>query len=206
MSNDATLPSGDDLATPLGTDFYLLDELLTEEERAFRDGVRATCHERIAPIAGEYWNAGGIDDRMVKTYFDLGVAGIGLEESGKGFSPLAEGMISLELARADGALATFNAVHSALVMTSMSLLGDAEQKERWLPKLASGEILGAMGLTEPTHGSDVVQLETTAVRDGDFYILNGAKRWIGLATVCDIVIVWARDDDGKWGRRSPTVA
>lgn len=104
-----------------------------------------------------------------------------------------------ELARADGSLSTLNAVHSGLAMTSIGLLGSKEQKQRWLPAMATFERTGAFALTEPTHGTDVVNLETTAHRDGDEWVINGAKRWIGNGHVADIVVVWARDDDGKVG-------
>ena len=104
-----------------------------------------------------------------------------------------------ELARGDGSVATLNAVHSGLAMTCVHLLGSPEQRERWLPGLARVDLLGAVALTEPTHGSDVVSLETTARRDGDHWVLDGAKRWIGNGSVCDLAVVWARDDDGDVG-------
>jgi glutaryl-CoA dehydrogenase len=114
-------------------------------------------------------------------------------------SPLAEGLVTLEFARGDGSFSTFHSVHSGLATTAIALLGSEEQKQRWLPDLAACISLGAFALTEPDHGSDVVRLATTARRDGDCWVLDGAKRWIGLGTLADIVIVWARDDDGKVG-------
>src|SRR5699024_5607957 len=113
--------------------------------------------------------------------------------------PLAEGMMCAELARGDGSVATLNAVHSGLAMTSVHELGSPEQRERWLPGMASVDLLGAVALTEPTHGSDVVSLETTARRDGDAWVLDGAERWIGNGSVADLVVVWARDDEGDVG-------
>jgi glutaryl-CoA dehydrogenase len=111
-------------------------------------------------------------------------------------SPVADGLVALELARGDGSFSTFNSVHSGLAMSSIDLLGSEEQKQRWLPAMARCEKLGAFALTEPDHGSDVVRLETRARRDGDCWVLNGAKRWIGNGTIADLVLVWARDEDG----------
>jgi glutaryl-CoA dehydrogenase len=112
---------------------------------------------------------------------------------------VATGLVGMELGRADGSICTFFGVHSGLAMTSIALLGSEEQKRRWLPAMARMEKLGAFGLTEPDHGSDAVALETRARRDGDHWVLDGAKRWIGNASFADLVVVWARDDDGKVG-------
>ncbi len=194
------IPDGSDLGRSRGTDFMHLDDLLSESELAFRDRVRTVCDEQVVPIAADYWERGEFDQRMVEVYRGLGVAGATIEGYGcAGISPLAEGMIALELARADGSLATCNAVHSGLAMTSVHVLGSPEQRQRWLPGMASVELLGAVALTEPNHGSDVVSMETTARRDGGEWVLDGAKRWIGHGTVADLVVVWARDDDGKVG-------
>lgn len=191
---------GAQLARSRGTDFYGLDELLTEPERALRDRVREICDARIAPIAGDYWEQARFDPRMVAVYRDLGVAGGSIEGYGcPGVSVLAEGMITLELARCDGSLATFGGVHSGLAMTSVHLLGSPEQRERWLPPMARLERLGAVALTEPEHGSDVVSMDTVARRDGAGWTLHGQKRWIGNGSVADVVVVWARDDDGNVG-------
>ena len=116
-----------------------------------------------------------------------------------GMSRLAAGIVSRELARADGSLNTFFGVHSGLAMGSIALLGSEEQKARWLAPMARLELIGAFALTEPEHGSDSVSLETEARRDGDSYVLNGAKRWIGNASFADLVIVWARDNEGDVG-------
>ncbi|HEY6591182.1 MAG TPA: acyl-CoA dehydrogenase family protein, partial [Actinomycetota bacterium] len=116
-----------------------------------------------------------------------------------GLSTVAAGLVGMELGRGDGSICTFFGVHSGLAMTSIALLGDEEQKQRWLPAMARMEQIGAFGLTEPEHGSDAVALETRARRDGDQWVLDGAKRWIGNASFADLVIVWARDDDGKVG-------
>ena len=194
------LPSGDDLAISRGTDFYNLDELLTEKERELRDRVRIWCDTEVAPAAAGYWERAEFPVELAKGYGRLGIAGASIVGDGcPGLSYLAEGMIAAELARGDGSIATLNAVHSGLAMTTIAMLGSAEQRARYLPRMATCDVLGAFALTEPKHGSDVVALETRAQRDGDEWVLTGEKRWIGNGTVAGIVIVWARDDDGQVG-------
>jgi glutaryl-CoA dehydrogenase len=115
-----------------------------------------------------------------------------------GMSPLARGLVNMELHRGDGSLGTFLGVQSGLAMKSIDLLGSEEQKERWLPAMARLEAIGAFALTEPEHGSDSVALETSARRDGDAWVLHGAKRWIGNGSIADVVVVWARSaEDGE---------
>ncbi|HSP60979.1 MAG TPA: acyl-CoA dehydrogenase family protein [Ornithinimicrobium sp.] len=194
------LPDGSDLGRGRGTDFYGLDDLLTDRERALRDGVRRWCDEEVVPRAAEFWEGARFPRELLEGYAATRVAGAAIGGYGcAGVSPLAEGMMCAELARGDGSVATLNAVHSGLAMTSVHLLGSDEQRERWLPAMARLELLGAVALTEPTHGSDVVSLETTARRDGDHWVLDGAKRWIGNGSVCDLAVVWARDDGGDVG-------
>jgi glutaryl-CoA dehydrogenase len=112
---------------------------------------------------------------------------------------VAAGLVAAEWARADGSLGTFYGVHSFLAMQSIALLGDEEQRERWLPEMARLEKIGAFGLTEPQHGSDAVGLETSARLDGDAYVLNGQKKWIGNGSIADYVLIWARGEDGAVG-------
>jgi glutaryl-CoA dehydrogenase len=131
---------------------------------------------------------------------ELGVVGGAIAEHGcPGLSPVAAGLVSMELARADGSLSTFYGVQSGLVMGAIALLGSEGQRAEWLPRLARLEAIGAFALTEPNRGSDVILLETRARREGDGYVLDGAKRWIGNGTIADVVLVWARDDDGGVG-------
>jgi glutaryl-CoA dehydrogenase len=190
-----------ELGRSLGTDFFCIDELLTDEERAIRDKVRAFADEKIIPLANEYWERADFIPRpLLDEFAQLRVAGGAISGYDcPGMSAVAEGLVAAELARGDGSFSTFNSVHGGLVMHSIDTLGSAEQKQRWLPALARCEKLGAFALTEPDHGSDVVSLATRAHRDGDSYVLNGTKRWIGNGTEADIVLVWARDDDGQVG-------
>ena len=181
-------------------DYYRLDEQLTDAERAIRDRVRAFGEHEVLPVINDYWERAAFPFELVPKLAELGVAGTTIEGYGcPGMSRLAAGIVSRELARADGSLNTFFAVHSGLAMGSIALLGSEEQRSRWLPPMAGLELIGAFALTEPEHGSDSVSLETTARRDGNGYVLNGAKRWIGNASFADLVIVWARDDEGDVG-------
>jgi glutaryl-CoA dehydrogenase len=177
-----------------------MDELLTDEERAVRDKVHDFCDREVIPIINDYWERAEFPFELIPKLAQLNIAGASLKGYGcPGFSDVAAGLIALEMARGDASVCTFFGVHSGLAMSSIYLLGSEEQKQKWLPPMARMEKIGAFGLTEPTHGSDAVALETSAHRDGDSYVLNGAKRWIGNASFADVVIIWARDDEGKVG-------
>ncbi len=183
-----------------GTDFYLMDELLTEEERAIRDKVRRFCDDEVIPIINDYWERAEFPFELIPKIAALNIAGGSLKGYGcPGMSATATGLIALELARGDASICTFFGVHSGLAMSSIAMLGSEEQKQRWLPAMARMEKIGAFGLTEPNHGSDAVALETSAHKVGNEYVLNGEKRWIGNASFADVVIIWARDDEGKVG-------
>ena len=188
------------IARAQGTDFFAMDDLLTAEERAIRDRVRAFADAHLIPVINEYWERAEFPLELVPHYAELGVAGGAIQGYGcPGMSPIAEGLVALELARGDGSFSTFNSVHTGLVMGAIDTLGSEEQKQRWLPDMAACRKLGAYALTEPDHGSDVVRLDTRARRDGNSWVLDGAKRWIGNGTIADVVLVWARDDDGRVG-------
>jgi glutaryl-CoA dehydrogenase len=188
-----------DVTNSLGTDYYLLDELLAEEEREVRDRVRTFADTEVIPIINEYWEKAEFPFELVPKVAALNIAGATIEEYGcPGMSQVAAGLVAIEMARGDGSLNTFFGVHSGLAMGTVAICGSEEQKQRWLPEMARMEKIGAWGLTEPEHGSDSVMLETTARRDGDEWVINGRKRWIGNATFADLVIVWARDvEDGQ---------
>lgn len=183
-----------------GTDYYQIDALLTPVERAVRDRVRAFCDRDVIPVINRYWEAAEFPFELVPNLAALNVCGGTIHGYGcPGLSATAAGLVALELARGDGSLNTFFGVQSGLVMQSIYLLGSEEQRQRWLPPLARFEKVGAFALTEPTHGSDAVLLETRARRDGDGYVLDGAKKWIGNASFADVLVVWARDEAGDVG-------
>jgi glutaryl-CoA dehydrogenase len=181
-------------------DYYLLDETLGEEERAIRDRVRAFADREVLPIINDYWDKAQFPFELVPKLAALGVAGTTIEGYGcPAMSRLGAGLVARELARADGSVNTFFGVHSGLAMGTIDMLGSETQRREWLPPMARLEKIGAFGLTEPEHGSDSVSLETTARLDGGEYVLNGAKRWIGNASIADVTIIWARNDDGDVG-------
>jgi glutaryl-CoA dehydrogenase len=184
----------------VNTDFYLMDELLSEEERQIRDKVRRFCDAEVIPIINDYWERAEFPFELIPKLAALHIAGGSIQGYGcPGMSVVASGLIALELARGDASICTFFGVHSGLAMSSIAMLGSEEQKQRWLPAMARMEKIGAFGLTEPNHGSDAVALETRAQKDGDYYVINGAKRWIGNASFADVVVIWARDDEGNVG-------
>ncbi|MFA3839005.1 acyl-CoA dehydrogenase family protein [Streptomyces aureus] len=188
------------LGGPENTDYYLLNDLLTDEQQALRQKVRDFMDHEVTPIINPYWERAEFPHELVPKLAQLGIAGFQIPGYGSpGMSNVTAGVVIMELARGDLSMSTFMGVHSALAMMSIALLGSEEQKERFLPQMARLEKIGAFGLTEPAHGTDVVKLETTAHRDGDSYVLNGHKRWIGNATFADYVIIWARGDDGHVG-------
>ena len=182
------------------SDFYLLDEKLTAEERGVRDRLREFCAREVTPVINGYWERAEFPFALVPKIAELGLAGGTVEGYGcPGMTATAAGLVSMEWARADGSMGTFFGVHSNLAMQAIDLLGSEEQKQRWLPAMAALEAIGAFALTEPDHGSDAVHLETSARRDGDHYILDGRKKWIGNASIADVTIVWARDEEGHVG-------
>ena len=181
------------------TDFYLLEESLTDAQREVQQRVRTFANEQVAPIINDYWDRAEFPFELVPKLAGLGVVGTTIEGYGcPGMDRLSSALVSMEMSRVDGSVNTFLSVQSGLTMGSINLLGSEEQKNRWLPRMASLDAIGSFALTEPDHGSDSVGLETSARRDGDAYILNGRKRWIGNASFADVVVIWARDEaDGK---------
>ena len=188
-----------DVTQSLGTDYYMLEELLTDEEKEVRDRVRAFADREVIPVINEYWDKAQFPFELIPKVAELGIAGTTIEGYGcPGMSHLAGALVAIEMARGDGSLNTFFGVHSGLAMGTIHMLGSEEQRQRWLPAMAKLEKIGAWGLTEAKHGSDSVMLETSARREGDEYVINGEKRWIGNATFADLVIIWARDvEDGQ---------
>ncbi|MGH2461838.1 MAG: acyl-CoA dehydrogenase family protein [Chloroflexota bacterium] len=188
------------IAEETGVDFFHLDDLLSDEERAVRQRVRRFVVERVLPIIAERWEKAEMPIELVAELGRLGVMGGSIKGYGcPGLSTVAVGLTALELSRGDGSVNTIFGVQSGLAMASIHLGGSEEQRQRWLPAMARGEQLGAFGLTEPDVGSDAAHLQARARRDGDGYVLNGAKRWIGNASVADVTVIWARDDEGQMG-------
>ncbi len=189
-----------DLAHAAPTLDYLgLDAELPEEVRALRDRIRAFGTQEILPVINEAWERAEFPESLLPGLRNLGIAGTVIQGYGcPGLTRLESGIVARELSRADGSVNTFMGVHSGLGMASINVLGSAEQRERWLPAMARMDRLGAFALTEPDHGSDSVSLETRARREGDHWILDGHKRWIGNGHVADLVTVFARDEaDGR---------
>jgi glutaryl-CoA dehydrogenase len=186
------------ITTTPGVDFFHLEGELTPDEREVRDRVRLFAEQDLLPIAQEYWDRAEVPLDLLPGLARLGIIGGTIEGYGcPGMSTAAYGLALQELSRADSSFATFVGVQSSLAMNAIYYCGTEEQRQRWLPPMARLETLGAFGLTEPEAGSDAAHLLTTAVRDGNSYVLNGRKRWIGNATLCDICVIWARTEDGK---------
>lgn len=181
------------------TDFLLMEESLTDTQREIQHRVRTFANEQVAPIINDYWDRAEFPFELVPKLAGLGVVGTTIEGYGcPGMDRLSSALVSMEMSRVDGSVNTFLSVQSGLTMGSINLLGSEDQKNRWLPSMATLDRIGSFALTEPEHGSDSVGLETSARRDGDSYILNGRKRWIGNASFADVVVIWARDEaDGK---------
>jgi glutaryl-CoA dehydrogenase len=179
----------------IDADFYELEQLLDDHDRQLVLRVRDFMEKSVAPVINHYWIREEFPHDLVPGLAELGIAGLACEGHGcPGGNSLLDGMIALELARVDPSIATFMGVHGGLAMGSIYLCGSQEQKQRWLPAMARMEKIGAFALTEPDVGSGVAGgLTTTAQRDGDIWVLNGQKKWIGNATFADHIIVWARD-------------
>jgi glutaryl-CoA dehydrogenase len=188
-----------DVGRSLSTDYFGLRDQLGPDELDHLMRARTFVDDEVLPVIGGYWERAEFPLELMKRLGELRLVGDGIE--GYGCPPMSatsSGLINMELNRGDGSLGTFLGVQSGLAMKSIALLGSEEQKSRWLPGLASVDLLGAFALTEPLHGSDSVALETSARRDGSDYVLNGEKRWIGNGTVADVLVVWARDSvDGQ---------
>ncbi|MFC3651154.1 acyl-CoA dehydrogenase family protein [Dyella humi] len=176
-------------------DFYQLVELLTPEERAVVKKVRTYMETKVRPIINKYWSDDAFPFELLPSFKELGIGGLGYEGYGcAGGSQKLFGYVAMEIARTDASMCTFFGVHSGLAMGSIYLDGSEEQKQKWLPPMARWEKIGCFGLTEPLVGSGTAGgLTTTAKREGDSWILNGQKRWIGNSPWCDISIIWARD-------------
>jgi len=190
----------EDLGHALATDYFFLREQLADEQLDLLRRVRVFVDDEVLPVIGGYWERAEMPWPLIRRLGELGIVGEDIQGYGcPGLDPISLGLIHMELNRGDGSLGTLLGVQAGLAMKSIAMLGSEEQKQRWLPPMARLEQFGAFALTEPNHGSDSVALETNARRVGNTYVINGAKRWIGAGSIADVVVVWARDEDGKVG-------
>jgi glutaryl-CoA dehydrogenase len=186
----------DDLGRALATDYLFVRDQFTQEQWERFRVVRRFVDDEVLPAINPYWERAELPWPLIRRLPELGIVGEDIVGYGcPGMTPLARGLVHMELHRGDGSLATFLAVQAGLAMKAIDMLGSAEQKERWLAPMARMEKIGAFALTEPEHGSDSVALETRAWRDGDAWVIDGTKRWIGNASVADVTVVWARSTE-----------
>jgi glutaryl-CoA dehydrogenase len=178
-----------------GLDYYAIDELHTEEERAIRDTVRELVSSRVMPWIGKHWADGTFPHELVPVFGEMGLLGSSLTGYGcAGTSPTAYGLICQELERGDSGIRSFASVQSSLVMYPIWAYGSDEQKQRWLPEMAAGHVIGCFGLTEPDFGSNPTGMLTTATRTQGGFRLRGTKRWITNGTIAHVALVWAKLD------------
>jgi glutaryl-CoA dehydrogenase len=188
----------DDIGRARGTDYFRIRDQLTEQERGYLDTTRRFVDDEVLPVINDYWERAEFPHELVRRLGEIGIVGDGIDGYGcPTMSPIACGLIHTELNRGDGSLGTFLGVQAGLAMQAIAMLGSEAQKQEWLPRMASVEAIGAFALTEPAHGSDSVALETTAHRNGEGWIINGTKKWIGNGSIADVVVVWARDDSDR---------
>ena len=182
-----------------GTDYFRIADQLSREELDYLQRTRAFVDDEVLPVINRYWERAEFPRPLIEKMAGLGIVGDGIVGYGcPPMSPIASGLVHLELNRGDGSLGTFLGVQAGLAMQSIAMLGSEEQKQRWLPPMAKLQAIGAFALTEPAHGSDSVALETSARRDGDTWVIDGAKKWIGNGSIADVVVVWARDEADRW--------
>ncbi|WP_178986729.1 acyl-CoA dehydrogenase family protein [Winogradskyella helgolandensis] len=180
-------------------DYYNLDELLTEEHKLVRDAARAWVKRDVSPIIEEYAQKAEFPKQIINGLAEIGAFGpyIPEEYGGAGLDQISYGLIMQEIERGDSGVRSTASVQSSLVMYPIWKYGNEEQRNKYLPKLASGEWIGSFGLTEPDHGSNPGAMVTNFKDMGDHYLLNGAKMWISNAPFCDVAVVWAKDETGR---------
>ena len=180
-------------------DYFNVDDLLTEEHKIIRESVRDWVKQRMSPVINDYAQRSEFPEWVVKELGEIGAFGpnIPAEYGGGGMDEIAYGIIMQELERCDSGLRSTASVQGSLVMYPIWKFGSEEQRMKYLPKLATGELFGCFGLTEPNHGSNPGGMETKFVEDGDDVILNGAKTWISNSPLADVAIVWAKNPEGK---------
>ncbi|MCH8554166.1 MAG: acyl-CoA dehydrogenase family protein [Schleiferiaceae bacterium] len=180
-------------------DYYLLDELLTEEHKLVREATRDWVKKEVSPIIEEYAQKATFPRHIVKGLAEVGAFGpyIPQEYGGAGLDQISYGLMMQEIERGDSGVRSTCSVQSSLVMYPIFAYGSEEQRKKYLPKLASGEMLGSFGLTEPDFGSNPSGMVTNFKDMGDHYLLNGAKLWISNSPYCDVAVVWAKNEEGR---------
>ena len=180
-------------------DYYKVDDLLTDEHKLIRNSVRDWVKKSVSPIIEEYAQKSKFPDHLLKELAEIGAFGpnIPVEYGGSGLDEISSGLIMQEIERGDSGIRSTASVQSSLVMGPIFNYGTEEQKKRFLPKLATGELIGCFGLTEPDHGSNPGGMTTNYKDCGDHYLLNGAKLWISNSPFADIAIVWAKNEEGR---------
>jgi glutaryl-CoA dehydrogenase len=183
-----------------GVDYLLIDSLFSEQELLIRQTARQFVDDRVIPLIRDCYREARFPKELIPEIGELGFLGANLEGYGcAGLSNVEYGLIMQEIERGDSGLRSFVSVQGALVMYPIYTYGSKEQKERWLPKMQSGEAIGCFGLTEPGFGSNPAGMQTRAKRDGECWVLNGEKTWITNGSMADVAIVWARTEDGIRG-------
>lgn len=183
-------------------DYYELDDLLSEEHKLVREAARAWVKQEVSPIIEDYYERAEMPRHLLKGLGEIGAFGpyIPTEYGGAGLDQISYGLIMQELERGDSGIRSTASVQSSLVMYPIFKYGNEEQRQKYLPKLASGEWLGCFGLTEPDHGSNPGGMLTNFKDMGDHYLLNGSKMWISNAPYADVAVVWAKNEEGRiWG-------
>jgi glutaryl-CoA dehydrogenase len=194
-----------DEIAPIAVDYLNVDSLFTTEELELRDQVRAFVDVRIRPNINAWYEAARFPRELARELGELGVLGMHLDGYGcPGRSAVEYGLAMLELEAGDSGLRTFASVQGSLTMSAIHKFGTEAQKEQWLPAMAKGELIGCFGLTEPDAGSDPSRMQTVARLDRGEWVLDGAKRWIGLASIADVAVIWAKTEDGIRGFLVPT--
>ena len=180
-------------------DYYNVDELLTDEHKLVRDSAREWVKREVSPIIEDYAQKAEFPKQIIKGLAEIGAFGpyIPEEYGGAGLDQISYGLIMQEIERGDSGVRSTASVQSSLVMYPIWKYGNEEQRKKYLPKLASGEMMGCFGLTEPNYGSDPGSMITNFKDKGDHYLLNGAKMWISNAPFADIAIVWAKNEEGR---------
>ncbi len=180
-------------------DYYQVDELFSEEHKIIRDAVREWVNRSVIPEIDDYAQRHEFPKHLIREMGEIGAFGPYIPEKygGAGLDQMAYGIIMTELERGDSAIRSAASVQTSLVMYPIYAFGNEEQKMKYLPKLATGEWVGAFGLTEPNHGSDPGSMLSRFEDKGDHYLLNGSKMWITNAPICDVAVVWAKDESGK---------